>query len=137
MKLYADRHCTQGEFNTGDRVYLCIQPYRQTSVAATKNFKLSPKYYGPYQVEARIGKTDYCLRLPPSAKIHHVFLVSLLKLKLGQHILPSPDLPPTIVGIEFQWLPESVLDRRLIKQNNSPIVQWLIKWVGLPKTDAT
>ncbi|KAI5324163.1 hypothetical protein L3X38_033236 [Prunus dulcis] len=74
MKLYVDQHRTEREFNIGDWVYLRIQPYRQTSIAAPKNFKLSPEYYGPYQVEAHIGKTAYHLRLPPSTKFTLSFM---------------------------------------------------------------
>lgn len=137
MKTYADRHRTDREFNIGDWVYLRLQPYRQSSVASSSNHKLSPRFYGPYQIQARIGKVAYRLKLPTSAKIHPVFHVSLLKPKLGTHDVPSSDFPTLPTGSDFQWIPEAILDRGLFKQHNAPVVKWLIKWMGLPEADAT
>ena len=36
---------------------------------------------------------SYRLDLPPESKIHHVFHVSCLMLKLGQLVIPLPTLP--------------------------------------------
>jgi hypothetical protein len=40
--------------------------------------KLSPKWYGPFEVAAQILKVTYKLQLPPSWKIHDVFHAFLL-----------------------------------------------------------
>ena len=37
---------------------------------------------------------SYKLDLPPESKVHLVFHVSCLKMKLGQHVTPIPTLPP-------------------------------------------
>ena len=37
---------------------------------------------------------SYKLDLPLESKVHPVFHVSCLKMKLGQHVTPIPTLPP-------------------------------------------
>ena len=51
-----------------------------------KNNKLSPRYYGPYQIMQKIGSASYKLELPPTTKIHPFFHVSCLKKVIGQNI---------------------------------------------------
>ncbi len=79
MKEQADKHRREKEYTVGSWVYLRLQPYRQVSVAARKNPKLVARYYGPFEVETRVGMVAYRLRLPPGSQIHPVFHVSQLK----------------------------------------------------------
>ena len=83
MKMNADRHRRELEFVSGDFVYLRLQPFRQLSVRTRGNMKLSPCFYGPYQVMERVGKVAYRLALPIDSRIHLVFHVSQLKKQLG------------------------------------------------------
>lgn len=76
MKLYADKHRSFREFAVGDFVYLKLQPYVQTSVAARANHKLTYKFFGPFPVIARVGKVAYELQLLAHSSIHPVFHVS-------------------------------------------------------------
>ena len=86
-----------------------------------RDFKLALKFYGPYQVVARVGKVAYRLQLPPTATIHHVFHVSMLKKKLGNHQTPQTQLPPVNDAGQFMVESVQILDIHLIKRDNKPI----------------
>jgi hypothetical protein len=64
IKNQADKHRTGREFEIGNMVYLKLQPYRHTSLSAHRSLKLHSKFYGPFRVLDRIGKTAYKLLLP-------------------------------------------------------------------------
>lgn len=80
--------------------------------------KLSPRFYGPFQVEARVGTVAYKLQLPGSAQLHPVFHVSLLKKKLGQQVIATPTLPPVTDEGVLQLEPVAVLAKRMVKRRN-------------------
>ena len=94
MKVSDDRHRRELEFETVDFVYLKLQPFRQLTIRTRGNMKLSPRFYGPYQVLEHLGKVAYRLELPQQSKIHPVFHVSQLKKKLGNLDHVTPELPP-------------------------------------------
>ena len=94
MKTQANKHRQDRSFVVGDWVFLRLQPYRQQSLASKGRWKLSPRYFRPFKVFQRIGSVSYKLELPLESKLHPVFHVSCLKLKLGQHVTPLPTLPP-------------------------------------------
>lgn len=78
MKQYADWKRTERKLEGGDMVYLKLQPHRPLSVLES-NSSLLPKFYGPYQAEAKVGEIAYRLKLPQKAQIHLGFHVFLLK----------------------------------------------------------
>jgi hypothetical protein len=80
MKHMADKHRSDWTFEVGDGIFLKLQPYKRHSLAHRKNKKLASKYFGPYQVIEKVGEVAYLL--PPGAKVHPVFHVSLLKRQL-------------------------------------------------------
>ena len=94
MKFYAEKHRQDKSFQVGDWAFLKLQTYRQKTLAYKGRWKTSPRYFGPFQVLQKIGTVSYKLALPLESKIHPVFHVSCLKLKLGQHVTPLPTLPP-------------------------------------------
>ena len=135
MKKMADRNRRELKFKIGDEVYLKLRPYRQRSLARKKCEKLSPKFYGPYEVIEEIGEVAYRLQLPPEAAIHNVFHVSQLKLKLGKQHVVQQQQPILTEDFELQLWPENVLGIRWNKELGGN--EWLIKWKNLPDSEAT
>ncbi|RVW63028.1 Retrovirus-related Pol polyprotein from transposon 17.6 [Vitis vinifera] len=56
MKQVADSKRRNIEYQVGDMVFLKLQLYRQQSVFCRASQKLASRFYGPYQIEQRIGK---------------------------------------------------------------------------------
>jgi hypothetical protein len=115
MIQQANKKRSERAFAIGDWVYLKLQPYKQKSVATRKSHKLSPKFYGPYQVIDRIGTVTYKLFPPPTATIHLVFHISLLKKHVGCKKVYE-DL--TELHDEPAPQPQAILDRRMVKHQN-------------------
>ena len=133
MKQNADKHRRDVEFAVGDWVYLRLQPYRQSSIAFRKNLKLSPRYFGPFQVVERVGAVAYKLKLPAESKLHSVFHVSNLKRKLGSQEEASTMLPVIGNSDGLVPLPQAILDRRTRRSKE----EVLVHWQGLSPADAT
>jgi len=114
-----------------------LQPYKQHYVALRLNQKLSPKFFEPFAVTARVGSVAYRLELPSQARIHPVFHVSLLK----EHFGPPPSVPGAVPDIDELGLlaaePVAILARRLGKRGNKAVVFSLIQWSNKPKEEAT
>lgn len=96
MRQQANRHRSEREFEVKTLVYLKLQSYKQHSVKKRWNHKLSPKFFGPFLVIARVGKVAYKMQLPPRSKVHPIFHVSQLKKHVGttpvQSVLPVVDV---------------------------------------------
>ncbi|XP_068657924.1 uncharacterized protein [Aristolochia californica] len=110
-------------FASGDYVGLKLQPYRKLSLAATKCHKLSPKFYGPFQVLHLISNVAYRLLLPQATKLHEVFHVSILKPFKGG----SPQLHTLLPPIQDVWsIPTLVLvlQARRVQDSWEVLVQW-------------
>lgn len=137
MKNFYDKKHVEREFSVDDWVYLKLQHYKQQSVNKKGWHKLSPKYFGPFQVTERIGKVAYKLKLPSTAKIHNVFHVSLLKKQLRSDVRASPQLPPIVDPQNPSWEPSVVLARRIYKKKDATGTQWLVQWKNSSPKDAT
>lgn len=138
MKYYSDQHRTDRVFVEGDWVWLKLQPYKQSSVQLRRNQKLSFKYFGPFQILAKVGKVAYKLKLPNESQIHDVFHVSQLKSFHGQ--LPIATHVPKWMqeaSAAVQKEPLAILDRRVVKFQNKAQVQLLVQWKGVDASEAT
>ena len=56
MKVQADQHRREVNFDIEDYVYLKLQPYRQKSIVFRSSLKLSPRFFGPFRVLARVQR---------------------------------------------------------------------------------
>jgi hypothetical protein len=137
MKKYANQNRTERSFSVDDWVYLKLQPYRQISMAGKNNQKLSPRFYGPFKIEQRMGCAAYHLRLPAGSAIHPLLHVSQLKKHFSRGNNVSPILPIASSTGQLKIYPLQILDRRSIKRDNSAISQLLIRWVNLPPEDSS
>lgn len=107
------------------------------TVAARKNLKLSPRFYGPFQVVEKIGSVAYRLDLPVQAQIHPVFHVSQLKRKVGTQVAPIQQLPPVTSLGTLGPEPVEILSRRLVRHGHLPITEVLVRWQDQSPDDAT
>lgn len=74
-------------FDTCDKVYLKLRPYRQKTLTR-RNEKLSPSYFGSYEIVKRIEAMPYRLKLHSSSSLHLVFHVFQLRRAIGD-LIPS------------------------------------------------
>ncbi|XP_026410454.1 uncharacterized protein LOC113305651 [Papaver somniferum] len=137
MKFFAYQKRSDMTFAVGDLVYLNLQPYRQTSMAIRKNFKLSAKYFGPFEVLQRIEEVAYKLKLHVGSRIHPVFDVSQLKKKIGLQSTTSAQLPLVDHAGQFVIEPVAVLDTRITVRGSSQIPQVLVQWCNADPADST
>nr|KYP66246.1 hypothetical protein KK1_012533 [Cajanus cajan] len=136
MKKHANKHCRQLEFSVGDWAYVKLHPHCQLSVARRINPKLSPHYYGPFQILSKVGAVAYKLQLPNIAQIHPVFHVSQLKRSITKGFSLS-SMPPGLISADEDFLAlKTVLAIREGK-NSSDFAEWLILWKSQPVEKAT
>ena len=81
MKKFADLKRREVQFEVGRS---SLFAYKQCSLARKRSEKLASKFYGPYEIVAKISEVSYHLKLPLETVIHNFFHVSQLKQKLGQ-----------------------------------------------------
>lgn len=112
MQASANKHRRDVHFPPGQWVYLKLCPYHQSSFARCRNEKIAPRYFGPYEIEAKIGSVAYKLKLPKESVIHTVFHVSQLKIAASEPAKVQPI--PLFLSPLLEWLvePELVQDIR-------------------------
>ncbi|GJY00542.1 ty3-gypsy retrotransposon protein [Tanacetum coccineum] len=137
MEAKANRGPWEVEFNIGDKVLVKLQSYRQLTLARRLSNKLAKRYYGPYKVEARVGKVAYRLTLPASSKIHPVFHVSILKSFLGSENEVITNLPEEFQKGRPGEQPLTICDFCMVLRNGKPERKVLVQWAGGSSEEAT
>jgi hypothetical protein len=137
MKKYADIKLTERQFELGHKVYLRLRPNRQMTLAHHQSLKLTPRFYGPFTIIQKVGTVAYELDLPKESRVHPVFRVSQLKLKLGSTVALVPKLPPVNSYGVFRPELVEVLNRRSRPHDHRPLIELLIRWEGQTADDAT
>ena len=116
----------------GDWVYLKVQPYRLKSLIKKRNEKLSPWFFGLYQVLDNVGPMAYHLALPPSCRVHPVFHVSVLKKALPSDV-QAYEIPEELTEEwEMNVQPEDLLG---LSYNRVGAAKVLVHWKHLPSCD--
>jgi hypothetical protein len=115
MKDKADKKRSDHQFAMGDWVFLKIQPYVQNSVADMASHKLAFRYFGPFQVVARVDALAYKLKLPERALIRPAVHVSLLRQAQPPESEEHVHIPPALPADDTEHVqdePLQVLQRR-------------------------
>jgi len=118
---YDAKHCLV-QYQLGDRVLFKLQPHCQLSLSSKRYTKLSPHYYGPFPILAKVGSMAYKLDLP-SSKLHPVFHVSCLKPFHGTSVPIEPSLHVLTQG-GTDPLPKTILDSRSVNNQHQVLVHW-------------
>ncbi|CAM8999726.1 unnamed protein product [Rhodiola kirilowii] len=90
-----------------------------------------------FQILERIGEVAYCLNLPPTARIHNVFHVGLLRRFLGDTAHTTQNFSSQFEGSKPFLLPDRILKTRKVRTLKEWRTQLLIKWKDLLEADAT
>ncbi|XP_073367779.1 uncharacterized protein [Aegilops tauschii subsp. strangulata] len=90
--------------------------------------KLALKFFGPYTMLEKIGPLAYKMDLPPDSRVHPVFHVSQLKLFTLDYSPVFADLPRVQDLSATVTEPFKILERRMMKHGDAPVVQLKIQW---------
>ena len=99
------------------------------------------KYEGPFPILGRVGKVSYKVELPQGLKIHHVFHVSNLKPYHEDKKDPGRKISmraPTAVVTSYEKEVDYIMADRVLRKNNfQPYKEYLVRWKGLPESEAS
>ena len=106
-------------------MYLRLQPYRQHSLRSKRCTKLSPKFYGPFQILQKLGSVAY--------KLSFLMIVYFTLCSMCLASSPSLAFMLTLFPLFHQWIlrVHSSLNRLLLfsrEQSHSGIGKLLKFW---------
>ena len=117
-------------------VFLCLHPYKQSSLKLKGNKKLAPKFYGTYKFLQKIGFVSYKLELPPSL-VHPLFHVSCLKKVIGTNIRAQIFLLELDKEGSIILETKAILNKCTCHLLSRSIMEVLIQWHDMQPEDAT
>eukprot|EP00253_Pinus_taeda_P021571 PITA_21571 len=137
QKNFADRKRRFKEYQVGDYVYIRIQA-RKSTLQWSSCAKLAARYFGSFQVLARVGPVAYQLALPSHIRIHNVFHVSMLKKYVydPKHVIKWQNIRVEPEG-EVLVEPLSILDKREVQLWKRVITQIKVQWQHYGPEEAT
>ncbi|GJV12681.1 hypothetical protein Tco_1354222 [Tanacetum coccineum] len=113
-----------------------LTPHRQVTMRKSSYNKMSSKYYWPFQIIKKVGQVTYELEWHASSQIHKVFHVTQLKKCTHPVVTSGALLDCDTKGLLIKTL-VAILERRLGKLKNSPVMYVLVQWSGDSVDDAT
>ena len=138
MKKWADKKGCPREFQAGDLVL--VKMYNHARLCG-RHRALIRRYEGPFPILKKVGAQAYKIELPPKLKYHPVFRVSLLKPYHGDHEDPSRGIShraPMGIQVQNDKEVEEILADRMVRYSNQPPTrELLVKWKGLPDSEAS
>ncbi|KAD4983017.1 hypothetical protein E3N88_19688 [Mikania micrantha] len=138
QKSYADKRRRPIEFEVGDQVLLKVSPWKGV-IRFRKRGKLSPRFIGPFQIIARVGKVAYRLDLPDELSgIHPTFHVSHLRKCLADDVAYVP-LNDIEVDEKLNYIeePVAIIDTKEKQLRNKVIRQVKVQWKHRKGSEAT
>jgi transposase InsO family protein len=122
---------TAPQLKRGDKVYLHTKNLRTKRPSKG----LDHVKVGPFLISKQNGPVTYTLELPPDAKIHPRFHVSLLEPADPETPLQRTFRYETEEEKEFEV--ERILDHKLNNNPRDPETFYLVKWLGYDETENT
>jgi len=126
MKSAADKHRRPAPtYQVGQEVLLSTRNLAFKGFKKANAKKLLPRWIGPFQIEALVGKVAVRLSLLKTMGIHPVFHVSLVKPYLHDGTSAAP--PPVLTlenDVQFE------VDHILAQRGRGRTLQYLVRWRG-------
>ena len=113
QRIYADNRRRDLQFETVDRVFLKISPWKGV-LRFGKRGKLSSRYIEPYEIVSKVGPVAYILKLPPElSMIHDTFHVLMLRKYITDpsHVLREQPVQLK-KNLTYEEIPMQIVDRK-------------------------
>ena len=136
QKTYYDRKQQLLFMKKGE--WTILRLHKEYSIPATLGItkKLTQQYVGPFQIENKVGRLAYKLKIPPDWKIHPVFSVAQLQPapppteNLFSRLYPTHPIPVFIdrdTDSVKSFQVERLLNRRTIRRGRGNLVEYLVR----------